>query len=63
MAYKHGIKPGDTINNHELTEIFKCGSQGGMRRSHKTKFLVLVLIIYGKWAAGLYIVRFNLHYL
>lgn len=39
-----GIKlnKGDVINNEELTQIFKCSTQGGMRRSHKTNTLVLV---------------------
>ena len=38
-----GIKlnKGDVINNEELTQIFKCSTQGGMRRSHKTNTLVL----------------------
>tara|TARA_B100000780_G_scaffold102899_1_gene72004 strand:+ start:204 stop:1028 length:825 start_codon:yes stop_codon:yes gene_type:complete len=36
------INKGDVINNEELTELFKCSTQGGMRRSHKTNTLVLV---------------------
>ena len=36
------IRPGDTIDNNQLREIFKCGPQGGMRRSHKTNTLVIV---------------------
>ena len=36
------INKGDIINNEELTELFKCSTQGGMRRSHKTNTLVLV---------------------
>ena len=36
------LKPGDTLNNEELRSHFKCSSQGGMRRSHKTNSLVLV---------------------
>ena len=36
------LKPGDTLNNKELQSHFKCSSQGGMRRSHKTNSLVLV---------------------
>jgi 5-methylcytosine-specific restriction enzyme A len=36
------IQQGDVINNHTLCEIFGCGPQGGMRRSHKTGTLVIV---------------------
>jgi len=36
------IEPGRILNNHEITELFKCAPQGGMRRSHKTNTLVLV---------------------
>ncbi|WP_416143617.1 HNH endonuclease [Planococcus koreensis] len=36
------LKPGEIFNNTELTDIFKCSPQGGMRRSHKTNSLVLV---------------------
>ena len=35
-------KQGDTIDNNKLTEIFKCSPQGGMRRSIRTKSLVLI---------------------
>jgi 5-methylcytosine-specific restriction enzyme A len=30
------------IDNKQLTDIFKCSSQGGMRRSHQTNTLVIV---------------------
>jgi 5-methylcytosine-specific restriction protein A len=36
------IKPGDTIDNDTLRAIFKCSSQGGMRRSLRTNSLVLI---------------------
>jgi 5-methylcytosine-specific restriction enzyme A len=36
------LLPGDTISNDELKTKFKCGSQGGMRRSLKTNTLILV---------------------
>ena len=36
------LNKGDVINNDILTKIFKCSTQGGMRRSHKTNTLVLV---------------------
>jgi 5-methylcytosine-specific restriction protein A len=42
MSFSHNLKPGDTISNEQLTHLFKCGIQGGMRRSHKTNTLVLV---------------------
>ncbi|CRK83003.1 HNH endonuclease [Neobacillus massiliamazoniensis] len=36
------IKPGEIINNEQLTSIFLCAPQGGMRRSHRTNTLVLI---------------------
>lgn len=42
MSFDPGLKPGDVIDNNQLTEIFKCGPQGGMRRSRQTNTLVLV---------------------
>jgi 5-methylcytosine-specific restriction enzyme A len=36
------LSPGDSLNNEQLCNIFKCGPQGGMRRSHKTNTLVIV---------------------
>ncbi len=36
------LKPGNSIDNDQLREIFKCGPQGGMRRSHRTNSLVIV---------------------
>jgi 5-methylcytosine-specific restriction protein A len=36
------LKPGDTIANDELSRIFKCATQGGMRRSHHAKALILI---------------------
>ena len=42
MAYDHGLKSGDTINNQQMMEIFKCSQQGGMRRSHATNTLLLI---------------------
>jgi 5-methylcytosine-specific restriction protein A len=36
------IKPGDIIDNDTLRAIFKCSSQGGMRRSLRTNSLVLI---------------------
>lgn len=42
MDYPLGLKIGDVITNKQLVEIFKCGSRGGMRRSHKTNTLVII---------------------
>ena len=36
------------ITNQELCDIFKCSTQGGMRRSLETKTLVLVTKTYGQ---------------
>jgi len=42
LSFNHGLNPGDTITNAKLRSIFKCGSQGGMRRSRETNTLVIV---------------------
>lgn len=42
MAFNHGLKPGDNIVNAQLTAIFQCSSQGGMRRSLRTNSLVII---------------------
>ena len=42
LPFEHGLNPGDTIVNSQLTDIFKCSPQGGMRRSHRTNTLVIV---------------------
>ena len=36
------LKQGQILDNNELCELFKCSSQGGMRRSHETNTLVIV---------------------
>ncbi|MFZ7138018.1 MAG: HNH endonuclease [archaeon] len=36
------LVPGQELSNSELSRIFKCSSQGGMRRSHRTNSLVIV---------------------
>ncbi|WP_338452546.1 HNH endonuclease [Niallia oryzisoli] len=36
------IEPGAVLNNNQLTSIFLCAPQGGMRRSHRTNTLVLI---------------------
>lgn len=42
MSFEHGLHPGNVIDNTQLTDIFKCSPQGGMRRSLQTNTLVLV---------------------
>lgn len=42
MSFDPGLSPGQIIDNQELTDIFKCSTQGGMRRSKATNTLVLV---------------------
>lgn len=36
------LKSGMEISSDELCKMFKCSSQGGMRRSHATNTLVLI---------------------
>jgi len=36
------LEPGDILSNSELCEVFKCGPQGGMRRSKRTNSLILI---------------------
>lgn len=36
------LKPGIIIDNITLCDHFKCSSQGGMRRSHKTNSLIII---------------------
>ncbi len=36
------LSQGDILSNKQLSEHFKCGNMGGMRRSHKTNTLVIV---------------------
>jgi 5-methylcytosine-specific restriction enzyme A len=42
LTFRHNLTAGDTITNAELTRIFKCATQGGMRRSHRTNSLVII---------------------
>lgn len=37
-----GLKVGTVLDNKALSNLFKCGTQGGMRRSLKTNSLVLI---------------------
>lgn len=36
------IKIGEVVNNQKIVDEFRCSSQGGIRRSHKTNTLVIV---------------------
>lgn len=40
--YFSDLNIGDKLNNEELCKIFKCSTQGGMRKSNSTNSLVLV---------------------
>ncbi|WP_246329217.1 HNH endonuclease [Brevibacillus halotolerans] len=40
--FSPGLNHGETISNQELANIFKCGTQGGMRKSNTTNTLVLI---------------------
>ncbi|KRF54840.1 hypothetical protein ASG97_05455 [Bacillus sp. Soil745] len=42
MGFEPNIQIGKSITNKELMNIFRCGGQGGMRRSIKTNTLVLI---------------------
>jgi len=42
LSFEHSLKVGDVITNHQLTSVFKCSPQGGMRRSLETDTLVLI---------------------
>lgn len=42
MSFNPNIQPGDILLNHDLTDIFKCSPQGGMRKSNTTNSLVIV---------------------
>lgn len=41
MKIEH-LKINDVISNQQLSEIFRCSTQGGMRRSKKTNTLILI---------------------
>lgn len=42
MVFDPGLILGATLSNQELCSVFKCSTQGGMRRSKETKTLVLI---------------------
>lgn len=37
------LRFGEIVSNNKLVSIFKCGNMGGMRRSHATNSLVLIM--------------------
>lgn len=55
--FNPGLEIGQVINNNTLCDIFKCGQQGGMRKSNTTNTLVIVTdytrgIYHDKWIGG-----------
>jgi 5-methylcytosine-specific restriction protein A len=42
MPFNPGLKQGEILTNEEICSVFKCSSQGGMRRSHQTGTLIIV---------------------
>ena len=36
------LQQGKTLSNQQICDLYKCSTQGGMRRSHRTKTLILV---------------------
>ena len=42
MAFKPPFEVGAVVSNAVMTEAFKVGNMGGMRRSKKTETLVLI---------------------
>ena len=42
VNFNPDLNQGDIINNQQLCDLFKCSPQGGMRRSKKTKTLVII---------------------
>lgn len=43
MLLNHDLKPGETITNRQLMNIFHCACEGGIRYSSKTGTIVLVI--------------------
>lgn len=42
MVFDPGLTQGSTLSNQELRSLFKCSTQGGMRRSKDTNTLLLI---------------------
>ena len=43
MSFNPELRFGEIIANNKLVGIFKCGNMGGMRRSHETNSLALIM--------------------
>ena len=43
IVFDPNLRFGEIISNNKIVEIFKCGNMGGMRRSHITNSLVLIM--------------------
>lgn len=42
VKLKYDINPGDVVGNQQISTLFGCGTQGGMRKSNKTNTLVII---------------------
>ena len=54
--------PGTVLSNNDVTRIFKCSDQGGMRRSHKTNSLVLISTVDRSLYRNRWIDKSTIHY-
>ena len=54
--------PGTVLSNNDVTRIFKCSDQGGMRRSHKTNSLVLISTVDRSLYHNHWIDKSTIHY-
>lgn len=43
MNFNPELRFGEIISNNKIVSIFKCGNMGGMRRSHATNSLILIM--------------------
>ena len=42
IALKFDIKAGDVLGSQQISTLFGCGTQGGMRKSNRTNTLVII---------------------
>lgn len=42
VGFDPGLRKGQVLSNEELTDLFKCGSAGGMRCSFATSSIILI---------------------
>lgn len=59
MSFQPNLINGQVITNNELSSVFKCGTQSGMRYSRETKSLVLISDIveslyHDRWIDGVF---------